>query len=422
MPLTNTLSPSWLSVVRLGAAVCCCCSLRRVAAGGVSQLTSSPVTKNAARLVKLSAYPNAKCLDGSTAGYYFRNGTSGNFLIWMEGGGWCYDSNCKNPTHSGTLNDCRERAKTNLGSSIYWPLIEDSYLQGVLNADPAANPVFHDWSLVYMRYCDGTSFSGDKVVGSLHFRGQAILAAVLADLRATTEIREAQSVVFGGGSAGASAVFYHVDNVADQLALKKGEVMGLPDAGFFLDLPDKDGIDCWPAQMRSIFEVSGGYASLHQGCLARFPKETWKCLFPEYYVDLISSRLFVIHSLYDQSEVEYTLRLNCCATPGWCWHHQARCSANDQQLFEALREQHVKAWAPLKNKHGNALWAPACEVHTMTWKSWVDPSWEVPAGSGHTMAASVKSWLHGESNIYQDNASWPSNRPCSGLDYFDNLV
>ena len=33
----------------------------------------------------------------------------------------------------------------------------------------------------------------------------------------------------------------------------------MPDAGFFLDLPDVNGVDCWPAQMRSVFNLSGAY-------------------------------------------------------------------------------------------------------------------------------------------------------------------
>ena len=57
----------------------------------------------------------------------------------------------------------------------------------------------------------------------------------------------------------------------------------MPDAGFFLDLPSYKGENCWPVQMRSLFNVTG-YGALHKGCLARFPPssgDSWKCLFPE---------------------------------------------------------------------------------------------------------------------------------------------
>merc|ERR550532_457861 len=94
------------------------------------------------------------------------------------------------------------------------------------------------------------------MVNNLHFRGGAILSAILEELKATTNIVNADQVVLSGGSAGASAVFYHVDSVAEQLALRTGEVLGLPDAGFFLDLPDRNGVDCWPGQMRSLYGMA----------------------------------------------------------------------------------------------------------------------------------------------------------------------
>merc|ERR1712159_919684 len=116
--------------------------------------------------------------------------------------------------------------------------------------------------LVYVPYCDGTSFSGDAEVDGLHFRGKTILNALLAELKGTVDVQSAEQVVITGGSAGASAVFYHVDEIVETLALTGGEVVALPDAGFFLDRRDKDGIDCWPNQMQSIWNVSNGYAAL----------------------------------------------------------------------------------------------------------------------------------------------------------------
>merc|ERR1711862_798572 len=37
-----------------------------------------------------------KCLDGSSGGYYYKEGSgtgSKSFILYLEGGGWCYDSN-----------------------------------------------------------------------------------------------------------------------------------------------------------------------------------------------------------------------------------------------------------------------------------------------------------------------------------------
>jgi len=369
------------------------------------------------RLFREAEYPKARCLDGSMAGYYYRKGPANKYLIFLEGGGWCYDSNCASPTKAGTLKDCTARSRTSLGSSGSWSSEQDSYLTGMLSADFSKNPVFHNWTLVYVPYCDGASFSGDKEVGGLHFRGRSILRSLIQELLTSTSVRGAEQVVLSGGSAGASAVYYHADSVAEQLALTSGRLFALPDAGFFLNLPDKDGINCWPLQMKGLFDIIGNYGDLNAGCLKRFKNsQRWKCLYPENYVDLIETPLFALHSYYDSSETTYTLRLDCC--PGGCGGRQPKCMGKELHLFEEMKDKHTKAWAPLVQKNGSGIWSPSCIAHTMAWGKWTDSSWEVPAGSGNTMAAVVGRWLAGAEDglhfVYQDEVAWPKNRPCAG--------
>jgi len=174
-----------------------------------------------------------------------------------------------------------------------------------------------------------------------------------------------------------------------------------------------DNIDCWPAQMRSLFDTAGGYDTLHKGCTNRFPEEKWKCMFPEYYADIITTPTFLLNSLYDSSEIWSTLGLNCCLGSGHC--RSKHCTAAETNYVLTLRDAHMNAWAPLVNKAGNGVWAPACIIHTMTWGKWTDSKWEVPASSGNTMAAVVQRWLEsGATNVslYQD-VVWPNNHPCA---------
>lgn len=368
----------------------------------------------------LTQYPKAQCLDGSNAGYYFRNSSSGNgkFLLYFEGGGWCYDTNCKTPTRAGTLANCRDRSKTSIGSSKSWAKTKSQ--TGSMSANREENPVFYDWNVVYMPYCDGTSFSGnvDSDVDGLFFRGKIILESIINDLKKNTNIQKAKQVVVSGGSAGASAVYYHVDKMVEMLALDNGEVLAMPDAGFFLDLPDKDGVDCWPNQMRSVWDISNGYEALHEGCLERFSSNQYKCLFPQYYTDLLKTPIFLIQSLYDSSELWYTLNLSCC--PAGCESYPT-CKGTLFALFQKMRQQHIDAWSQLVTKAGNGIWAPACIAHTLTWGEWTNTTWEVPAHSGNTMATSVERWLTKNNSDhknwqYQDAVSWPSNSPCHTAD------
>merc|ERR1711963_199497 len=98
--------------------------------------------------------------------------------------------------------------------------------------------------------------------------------------------------------------------------------------------------------MRSLFEVSGGFPSLHRGCLERFtPRgERWKCLFPEYFTDLL---------LYDSSELTYTLGLGCCAAGGACGSGYTPCSGHDMLLVQSLHENHSKALEAMAHKNGS---------------------------------------------------------------------
>ena len=69
-----------------------------------------------------SSFPEAKCLDGSKAGFYLRKGSAQHILIFLEGGGWCYDPSCS-ALPEATLQDCQRRSQQRLGSSKSWPLI-----------------------------------------------------------------------------------------------------------------------------------------------------------------------------------------------------------------------------------------------------------------------------------------------------------
>ncbi len=66
----------------------------------------------------------------------------------MEGGGVCFDE-----------DDCVKRSKSRLGSSKSWPSTTD--FSGFLSDDPQLNPLFYNWNVIYLMYCDGASFAGN---------------------------------------------------------------------------------------------------------------------------------------------------------------------------------------------------------------------------------------------------------------------
>jgi hypothetical protein len=118
---------------------------------------TSPGTTNPAILQRLSKSSPAKCIDGSSPSYYIRHGTGSGkqkWVIFFEGGGWCYN-----------LEQCYFRSKTRLGSSRgYAQVLSEEHMGYYVSADEQINPQMHNWNTVYVNYCDGSSFAGDTAV------------------------------------------------------------------------------------------------------------------------------------------------------------------------------------------------------------------------------------------------------------------
>mmetsp|Transcript_37026 Transcript_37026/g.85475 ORF Transcript_37026/g.85475 Transcript_37026/m.85475 type:complete len:546 (-) Transcript_37026:16-1653(-) len=330
-------------------------------------------------------HPRALCLDGSSAGMYLRPGSSKHILVYFAPGGWCYDDHCS-PNPLETLRACKERSRSVLGSSSRWTTYWKDK-KGYLSPSPRDNPLFHNWTLVVVPYCDGTSFSGKATVKGIHFHGKDILNAVVVELQ-RMGARKANKVVLTGASAGATALFYHADAIKNRLALQMGEVVAIADAGFFLNRKVKGNRHtCWPQQFRSVMKASGACKTLHPACLQRFPQDPCRCLFPEYFADLIKTRFMIVQSLMDYSEIRYSLGVDCSLSgPRACG-----ISEGSNKLLRLLRKDHTKSWHRLIRKPGNGLFAPNCVAHIMA-RFWNALSLKAQQRQIQ-MVAIVKRWL-----------------------------
>jgi hypothetical protein len=102
----------------------------------------------------LDAYPLARCLDGSPGAYYYRPGSnsSRSFLLFMQGGGWCYPSAAPY-TPEDVDSNCLWRSKGLLGTTKK-DRSSMTFASGMLSADTNQS-IFANYNLVYIRYCDG---------------------------------------------------------------------------------------------------------------------------------------------------------------------------------------------------------------------------------------------------------------------------
>jgi hypothetical protein len=141
-----------------------------------------------------------------------------------------------------------------LGSSKEWlPYMEASTCLGSYFLNTSSNPL-HDWNILFMKYCDGSSFSsmlplavpvttqflnatsGEALTAHVYYRGQRIHDALLDTFVRRHGLLEASDVVVAGCSAGGLSVYLHVDEVAARFTGRAGaRVRGLADSGFFVD-------------------------------------------------------------------------------------------------------------------------------------------------------------------------------------------
>lgn len=94
----------------------------------------------------------ARCLDGSSAAFYYREGkNSDKFLIYFE------DAEiCGSDTLDLTLQKCSKIFDTDHGSSNNYP--DEIYIKdGILSRNYLTNS-FYNWNSVLIKSCDGTAF------------------------------------------------------------------------------------------------------------------------------------------------------------------------------------------------------------------------------------------------------------------------
>ncbi|GJV44977.1 protein kinase superfamily protein [Tanacetum coccineum] len=147
----------------------------------------------------------AVCLDGSPPAYQFDAGSGdgvNNWLLHIQGGGWCY-----------SVNDCHTRTYNKYGSSKNMKS-SDYNFTGILSNKLELNPNFYNWNRVAIRYCDGSSFTGDieevDPATNLHFRGARVFDVIIQELLGKG-MKSASKALLSGSSAGGLASILHCD-------------------------------------------------------------------------------------------------------------------------------------------------------------------------------------------------------------------
>lgn len=284
-------------------------------------------------------------------------------MIHFMGGGWCT-----------SLDDCVGRSKTDLGSSKSFAKDKDSILgswdggvHGLFSSDPSVNPQWANWTKVYVRYCDGASFGGSVAapvkVGedTIYFRGRQVLDAVLQHLL-SSGLSEAPAFLVNGCSAGGLSVWLHLDYIASQMPSGM-DVRGVPECGFFMDLPKYDGTPSYTPLYQTVDKMQNvtGSESANTDCIKANSGQEWRCFMAQYTLPHIKTPFFAVNSVYDAWQAGNIVRISSD-----CGEDMAKCSPSELASFQNLRTTMLGNLTAHINAHDrphSAYWTYNCVTH-----------------------------------------------------------
>jgi len=363
----------------------------------------------------------AVCLDGTDAGFYFAPAADAanakHWQLYFEGGGWCYDA-----------MDCWGRSYSSLGSSSSWPATMG--VGGIMSDDCATNPDFCKYNRVYMKYCDGNSFSGNRaeplvVKGldgkdkPLYFRGKRIIDAVLETLMNKYGLSTAENVLLTGCSAGGLATYLHTDYVRESLiglgvTLKRYK--SAPISGFFLLHKTVDGKDVYPEEMQEIFKLANSTAGVNRYCAAAMAgsDKMWMCNFAQFAYYYTKAPIFPLNSAFDswQAGCIFGARLvpgfpdkqqdvengKCNVAPGYedCLADPEKCNATQVSAVNRYITDFdtIMSKGGSFTKAGNGAFVHSCYTHCEAQSA----SWNTFKVGGVSMQEAVSKWWNSDTD------------------------
>jgi len=254
-------------------------------------------------LFDLARYPTAVCNDGTPSGYYFSPSPSGNSPVWIvhqQGGGWCYDAgSCK--ARSGDLVSSKGWASTTSPGGIFAP----------------TDPRLADANQVFVPYCSSDAYIGNigasDVPFGFHFRGRAIVTAVLTELAVTRGLQAAANaqVLYGGCSAGARGALFNNEFVATWLAANTAVThVGIAlDSSFWVDVqPLAAGEPSFAQITQDVLAMVNATAQLSPTCVAGVggAANAWRCMFGQYATPFVVTSYLLFAWSFDSYQVRAT--------------------------------------------------------------------------------------------------------------------
>ncbi|XVE57251.1 hypothetical protein DITRI_Ditri04bG0076700 [Diplodiscus trichospermus] len=353
----------------------------------------------------------AVCLDGSPPAYHLDKGSGtgvNNWLVHMEGGGWCE-----------SVETCLSRRKTDLGSSK--EMVKQFGFSGLLSSQQKSNPDFYNWNRIKVRYCDGSSFTGDveavNQANGLYLRGNRIWEAIIDDLMAQG-MRNAKNAILSGCSAGGLASILHCDRFRS-LFPATTKVKCISDAGFFIHAKDVSGGQHIENFYSQVAKLHGSVKNLPASCTSRMRMRPELCFFPQYVVQTMQTPIFFINAAYDSWQIKNILAPSA-ADHGKAWKSckldLKKCTAGQLKIIHDFRAQFLRALTGAGNSPSRGMFIDSCYAHCQAGKQITWSSDSSPVVGNTKIAKAVGDWYYERSPVQKIDCPYPCNPTCPKVD------
>lgn len=246
----------------------------------------------------------AVCNDGSSASFYLQENTSSpDWLVYLAGGGWCYDAASCQGRFDGHLFPNHPCNSSNQSMPCFMSNKDYPETCGKTGIyDRSDRSPLHGHNLVYVPYCTSDAFMGDGAFGPWQFRGARVVRAVLKKLG--PRLQAARRLIFGGGSAGARGAMVFLDEVRDRFP--QTDVRGFLDSPYYLDVPSfSSKFEGFQVQHENVLANFNASSIVSESCRAKFSGELWKCLFGQHRMPLVRTPYLMVAAQYDSWQLSH---------------------------------------------------------------------------------------------------------------------
>jgi len=330
--------------------------------------------------MSLEFLDKAHCNDGSPAGMYARKSqargkASVPWVIYLEGGGWCYSE-----------NSCQNRWKKRDGrmtSDVWEDDLEAD--DGIFSQDCDQNPTWCDANHVYLRYCTSDGWIGTATRTNIgySFEGSLVIDEAIKTLMSgymedMPRLRRNAKVLLTGCSAGGRGAMFNIDRVQETLPNVKGffdsawwltDIQPFYDRGKWITEEAQDAFDLYKP-------------NLDNTCTrAHRSAEHWKCFFAPFAMPYVETPSLSQVYQYDKA-------LLCKAVRCWAeeptWGGRLLAYAEDWRA-ETFRTFSLVGFDGRRHPH-RSLFSPACHDHCSLHTKYFFRT-KVRSGDGRTMTA-----------------------------------